>query len=506
MQGAGRILVFVLGLLLGLAPMTGAANAQSTDRPIVLAQQERPSIFRHLFRRRGREVPMTPQLERRLQQRQQQLIRPAQPQPELARPTRKSKEEARPKRKREQARPAKRRESAKSRRQREQSKPRADAKPQQAKPRKERRIGPAAAVPKPVQAAEKAADAKKVLVLGDFTAGQMAKGLTEAYVEHSGVVVIDANRGDSGLVRADLFDWPKELPALVMQHSPDAIVMMLGANDRQSISDQAGRQEIGSEGWRAAYGARVLALAAALKATGKPVFWAGLAPVRSGQMSRDYSAMNGIFREQAEREGLRFVDPWPGFADEEGKFVSTGPDISGKSVQLRTGDLGINFTRAGQRKLAFFVESDLNATLGGGGLGVAGAMVPAAGLEVLAGPPPELVREGVPVPTIGPMVPIEALAAGGDALSGPSGAAGGNGTASDAVLQRLAAEGSLAPAGRADNFAQASVAAPVTPPAPEVPAAPPPPTAPAAPPPPAPSPAVAGSEPLAPMPTVPPTP
>jgi hypothetical protein len=27
---------------------------------------------------------------------------------------------------------------------------------------------------------------KKVLVLGDFTAGQMAKGLTEAYVETPG--------------------------------------------------------------------------------------------------------------------------------------------------------------------------------------------------------------------------------------------------------------------------------------------------------------------------------
>jgi hypothetical protein len=206
-------------------------------------------------------------------------------------------------------------------------------------------------------------------------------------------------------------------------------------------------------------------------------------------MSRDYSAMNGIIREQAEREGSALCRPVARFRHEEGKFVSTGPDISGKSVQLRTGDLGINFTRAGQRKLAFFVEGDLNTALGGGGFGMAGAVPAAAGLDVLAGPPPELIREGAPVPTIGPMVPIEALTVGGDALSGPDGGPGGNGTAANAVLQRLAAEGSLAPAGRADNFAPALAAAPAATPPPGGPAEPLATPAAAAPVPPAPLPA-----------------
>ena len=103
-----------------------------------------------------------------------------------------------------------------------------------------------------------------------------------------------------------------------------------------------------------------------LKPTGKPVVWGGLVSVESSAMSRDYSSFNGIVREQAEAKGLRFVDMWNGFADEDGKYVSVGPDVRGQSVQLRADD-GLNFTRAGQRKLAYFVEQQLNDMFGGTG-------------------------------------------------------------------------------------------------------------------------------------------
>ena len=42
-------------------------------------------------------------------------------------------------------------------------------------------------------------------------------------------------------------------------------------------------------------------------------------------MSRDYSAFNSIVREQLEAKGMRFIEMWNGFADEEGKYVAVGP-------------------------------------------------------------------------------------------------------------------------------------------------------------------------------------
>ena len=115
------------------------------------------------------------------------------------------------------------------------------------------------------------------------------------------------------------------MPELVAEQKPDAILVMIGANDRQTMQTAAGAQAFGSDSWRAAYTARVSGLADALKATGKPVLWGGLVPVASSAMSRDYSAFNGIVREQLGAKGLKFVDMWNGFADEEGQLYGLRP-------------------------------------------------------------------------------------------------------------------------------------------------------------------------------------
>jgi hypothetical protein len=405
MNGAGRFLAIVVGLLIAGGEFP-TAFAQPAQPEIVLAQAERgkrPGIFRFLFRNRRKPPPM--------------LVVPAEP--------------------------------------RKQQRTRSRKKQQAAKPRRERRQRAAAAAPAApaVEAVDKAADAKRVLVVGDFMAGALAKGLTEAYAENAAILVVDASNGSSGLVRNDFYDWPAELPAIVAEEKPDAIVTLIGANDRQPISTPTGSFEPGTDAFRAAYASRAASFANALAAAGKPVLWAGLPPVKPSSMSREYSTFNGIVREQVEGKGIRFIETWNGFADAEGQFVSVGPDIGGQSVQLRADD-GINFTRAGQRKLAYFVEQEVTAILGGGMPLVAGA--DAAGTVVAA-------RDAGP--TIGPMVPIEALTAEASALSRRPAVVPPamsmtmamvkpeSGAAVEAVLDRIGAEPKRAPPpGRIDNY------------------------------------------------------
>jgi hypothetical protein len=332
-------------------------------------------------------------------------------------------------------RPPRQREAAKPRRQQREA----------AQPRRERRNRPAAPAPREVAAVEKAENAKRVMVVGDFMAGALSKGLAEAYSENPNVVVVDASSGSSGLVRGDFYDWPAEIPKLAETQKPDAILALVGANDRQSIQTETGPKALGSDGWRAAYAARVAALADALKATGKPVLWTGLAPVKSSAMSRDYSALNGIVREQLEAKGIPFIETWNGFADEEGRFVASGPDIGGQNAQLRDSD-GLNFTRAGQRKLAFFVEQQLNELLGGS----APQLAAVDALSVPAAVSPS--EQG---PRIGPMVPIEALTVGGEALSAEAASAeAASGAAATAISNRLGGEeATVPPRGRVDSYA-----------------------------------------------------
>ena len=74
-------------------------------------------------------------------------------------------------------------------------------------------------------------------------------------------------------------------------------------------------------------------------------------------------AFNDIYKTAVEAIDGSFVDIWDGFVDENGGFVFTGPDMNGQPVRLRGSD-GINLTRAGKRKVAFYVEKPLNKLLG----------------------------------------------------------------------------------------------------------------------------------------------
>lgn len=409
-----------------LAPNLGALTSVAHEgREIVLVQdqgEERPSIFRFLFG--GGRDPEPPPVRVQPSPMPEQQVRPRKPRQPRVQRQQPPPEIAKPRPVRPPAQP-----------QRQVVVPRraAPSPPPPPPPPRE---------PPPVQ---KAADAKRVLVIGDFMAGALVKGLTEDYSQDPSIQVIDGTNGSSGLVRTDVHNWPAEVPSLVESSKPDAIVVMVGSNDRQPITTPTASLPPGSDGWKAAYSDLVSSFADALKKTGKPALWVGLAPVRSGLMSRDYSTINGILHEQLEGKGLKFIDAWNGFTDENGKFVSTGPDVAGQSVQLRTSD-GVNFTHSGQRKLAYFAEQDLNDTLKGGAPQTADAGPGAAG---------EGLEPAEQAPRIGEMLPLEAVEAGGGAAlsTTASAASPGSGAATDVVAKRLAGDpGAIAPSGRADDF------------------------------------------------------
>src|SRR5262249_56063408 len=67
--------------------------------------------------------------------------------------------------------------------------------------------------------------------------------------------------------------------------------------------------------------------------------------------------------------GLNFTAA-NGFVDEEGKFSPQGPDYLGQTRRLRTGD-GVYFTKFGARKLAHYVEREIERIVGNKSMPVA---------------------------------------------------------------------------------------------------------------------------------------
>lgn len=230
-------------------------------------------------------------------------------------------------------------------------------------PKKTPKAAASPAAPPPPPPIVKLENARKVLVVGDFIAGGLAEGLDEAFANSAGVTVIGKSNGSSGLVREDYYNWQMELPTILDEVKPDLVVVEIGANDRQQMATQTGKEDFRTENWLKEYERRIIVLAKIVTDRKLPLLWVGMPPFRPQNMTSDALMLNGIYQKTVEAHGGEFIDVWEGFVDAEGRFILTGSDINGQQVRLRGSD-GINLTAAGKRKMAFYVEKPARRHLG----------------------------------------------------------------------------------------------------------------------------------------------
>jgi uncharacterized protein len=132
----------------------------------------------------------------------------------------------------------------------------------------------------------------------------------------------------------------------------------------------------------------------------------------------------------------------------------TGPDVNGQKARLRLSD-GVNLSRAGKRKLAFYSEKPLSKILGGGQPAVA---APGGVAAPIYGPPfapdtPPVVDRTPPIALTDPELDGGAELLGGAVVAKPE--------AARTAAEKLLVEGLAPPAqpGRADDFSGAGGAA-----------------------------------------------
>ena len=211
----------------------------------------------------------------------------------------------------------------------------------------------------------------------------------------------------------------------------------------------AATYEFKTDKWAELYGKRIDETIAALKSKGVPVFWVGLPPILGARSTADTQYLNELFRSHAEKAGITYIDIWDGFADDAGRFTMQGPDYEGQIRRLRAPD-GVYFTPAGARKLAHYVEREIQRALT-----PTGPIAIPLPSEPLPDTPVATQQPGgrTPRPLAGPVVPLNASvdSSKSDQLLG--GGAPQQGI-TDAVATRVLVKGDPmpAPAGRADDF------------------------------------------------------
>jgi uncharacterized protein len=342
--------------------------------------------------------------------------------------------------------------------------------------------------------------------LEDAYAEKPEIGVTRKHRTESGLIRYDQRR--------DAIEWPQAIREAIAAEKPKFIVMMIGNNDRVQIREKVpvapkpgapaapkpgqpaqgaapaaqqaaapappappadpeaqpeeapeqppanltpeqarqfayGPWEFHTEKWELAYIRRIDATIAALKSAGVPVFWVGLPSQRGTKASADGSYLNEIYRSRADKAGIIYVDVWDGFVDEGGRFSPQGPDYEGQIRRLRSGD-GVYFTKFGARKLAHYVEREIERSMANRGLPVALPM------PVDVGPQSPNAKPGGPAarPVAGPVVPLNAVAVERDELIGGARTPARAPVNNDATVSRVLTKGEpiAAPTGRGDDF------------------------------------------------------
>jgi hypothetical protein len=350
---------------------------------------------------------------------------------------------------------------------------------------------------------------RNVVVLGDAMADWLAYGLEDAYTEQPDMGVIRKSKTVSGLIKyqpkGDPADWAAAAKGILANEKPDAIVVMLGLDDRVAIREPAaeksdskssdkkdakgkpdgtpdavakpgekpvdtelspddaaendappviapeksarspnGIYQFREERWVELYTKKIEEMIAVMKSKGVPVLWVGLPAVRGPKATSDALFLDSLYRDAAGKAGITYVDVWDGFVDEAGRFLQKGPDFEGQIRQLRSYD-GVYFTKPGARKLAHYVEREITRLLAARSGPIALPTEPATpDANALPGQP-------APRPLAGPILPLVASSVGTDQLLGGPGS---RPAAVDALAARTLVKGEplAPPAGRADDF------------------------------------------------------
>lgn len=203
----------------------------------------------------------------------------------------------------------------------------------------------------------------KLLVVGD----NLAEGIHNAFVESLGGdprLEIDRKmRWLGGVSRPDHAEEIKQAGQSLAGDKRNIVVVLFGSQDRWSLRAPDGRRyAVGSREWRDLYGRRIDDVMRTFKGSGAALYWVGLPIMRRPEVNAVAQAINDVMRERAYLNGLKFIDVYAGFADENGEFSPYGPDLAGTPTRLRERD-GILMTEAGYAKLAHFVEREVKRDL-----------------------------------------------------------------------------------------------------------------------------------------------
>ncbi len=230
-------------------------------------------------------------------------------------------------------------------------------------------------------------DTYRILVIGDALAGGLGAGLNRMVEFEPGFEIVNRFQEVSGIARPEVYDWAAKLPNIMENKDFKAVVVLLGANDRQSIRVGDFRYVFNTPDWLNAYKAQTAELLEVLKAQNVKIFWVAIPPMGDALYDNDMKILTQLQKQEVEAKGGVFVDLRSAFLGPDGNYTDTGKDDTGEVRKLRSRD-GVTFFKQGNNRFGQLLLAEIKKNMD---------VSPAEGLpqNVLVMPPPTV--ESVPM-------------------------------------------------------------------------------------------------------------
>jgi hypothetical protein len=215
--------------------------------------------------------------------------------------------------------------------------------------------------------AEAGKESKTVLLVGDSMMGWgLGHMLERGMRAYPWISVKRYSRPSTGLCRITDVDWPKYLGDLVAEHSPDLVVISIGANDGFPMMDPNRRAcTVFTPAWEKEYLRRAEQFVHIAGARGAKVLWVGL-PVAG--VDKTEKVLRTVSRLQqdacANYDFASYIDVRAVLTDKNGRYTTFRPGNNAAPVRIRATDK-VHVSEAGGKLLTDYLMPSVLKTLGG---------------------------------------------------------------------------------------------------------------------------------------------
>jgi hypothetical protein len=226
-------------------------------------------------------------------------------------------------------------------------------------------------------------DTYRILVIGDALAGGLGAGLSRMAEPEPKFEIVNRFQETSGIARPEVYDWAESLPKIMEGKDFKAVVVLLGANDRQPIREGDFRLVFNTPEWTAAYEAKIDELLDVLNGAGLKVFWVSIPPMGDAKYDADMQILAALQKQEVQSKGQIYVDLRGAFLGPDGNYTDKGPDDTGEVRKLRSRD-GVTFFKQGNNRFGQLLLAEINRVIGAGQIETAPTPAPVIALPTPA--------------------------------------------------------------------------------------------------------------------------